>query len=314
MACTANEHRPGMIIVVGPTASGKTHFAIDLARRFDGEIIGADSMQIYQHMDIGTAKPTPAEQAAATHHMIDVVAPDVDFDAAMYGRLASACVDEIISRGRRPIVAGGTGFYIKALMYGLFDEGPADPDIRKNLKARAEAEGSVSLHEQLFRIDPESAKKIHPHDTYRIIRAMEIYAVTGKAPSAVQKCHGFQAPRFRAITIGLSWPRSVLYDRINQRVDRMMDEGLMDEVEGLLNRGYGRNLKSMQSLGYRHLAAVVAGEASLGETLQTLKRDHRHYAKRQMTWFGADPAVHWIDPDQGAVQVDEKIHAFLASL
>ncbi|MDL2275696.1 tRNA (adenosine(37)-N6)-dimethylallyltransferase MiaA [Desulfosarcina sp. OttesenSCG-928-G10] len=302
---------PAIIIVTGPTASGKTGFAIELAKRFDGEIIGADSMQVYRYMDIGTAKPTPAEQAAAPHHLIDVVDPDAAFDAAAYAAMASACIDAVTGRGRVAIVTGGTGFYIKALMYGLFDEGPSDADIRQALKARAEAEGSAPLHEALSRIDAEAARKIHPNDTYRITRALEIYQITGKPPSAVQQAHGFKKPRFNALTLGLSWPRPVLYDRINQRVDQMMAQGFLEEVEQLLKRGWHRELKSMQSLGYRHLAAVVEEEIRMAEAVETLKRDHRHYAKRQMTWFGADPNAHWISPDRPDL-ADERIRSFLA--
>lgn len=314
--CTETGKAPGIIIVTGPTASGKTGFAIDLAKQFNGEIIGADSMQVYRYMDIGTAKPTLLEQEAVPHHMIDVVFPDSDFDAATYATMASACIDEVICRGRKAIVTGGTGFYIKALMYGLFDEGPADPEIRRALKARAEQDGSAAIHHQLSLIDAESARKIHPNDTYRVVRAMEIYEITGEPPSVIQNRHGFQKPRFNALHIGLSWPRPILYDRINRRVDAMMKQGFLDEVGCLLNNGYHRGLKSMQSLGYRHLAAVIDGEATLDEAVELLKRDHRHYAKRQMTWFGADSAIRWISPDSpqsdqiSSDPMHEQIHSF----
>ena len=302
--------RSKIVIVCGPTGAGKTGFAIDLARRLGGEIVGADSMQIYRAMDIGTAKPTPAEQAAVAHHMIDIVDPDQDFDAATYAAMATTCVQQIIDRGRTAFVVGGTGFYIKALMYGLFEEGPSDPTIRRRLSRQAETEGSAVLHRQLKAIDRASAERIHVNDTYRIVRALEVHAVTGEPLSVFQKRHGFRKPRFDALEIGLTWPRPKLYDRINRRVDRMMAQGFLYEVQQLLARGYGRDLKSMQSLGYRHLAAVIEGEEPVAEALTTMKRDHRRYAKRQLTWFQARPGVHWLTPTQTDL-AEEMIRAFL---
>ena len=214
-----------IVIICGPTGAGKTGFAIDLARRFGAEIIGADSMQIYRYMDIGTAKPTASEQAAAVHHLIDVVDPDEDFDAAAYASMATTIIKKVIARGNIPLVVGGTGFYIKALLYGLFERGGADETIREQLNQRAETEGSAALHRQLTRIDPASAARIHVNDTYRIVRALEVHAVTGEPLSVFQKRHGFREPRFDALEIGLAWPRPVLYDRINRRVDAMMDQG-----------------------------------------------------------------------------------------
>ena len=300
---------PKIIVISGPTGSGKTGLAIELARRLDGEIIGADSMQIYRYMDIGTAKPTPAEQAAAVHHMIDVVDPDADFDAAMYAEGAGLAVRKIIARGRLPLVVGGTGFYIKALIYGLFEEGPSNPEIRRQLNREAQEKGSPRLHRQLSAVDPQAGDKIHPNDTYRIVRALEVFRITGQPLSEYQRRHSFQQPQFNPLTVGVNWPRPILYDRINRRVDLMMAEGFEDEVRGLLAEGYGRGLKSMQSLGYRHLSAFIAGEASLEETVQTLKRDHRRYAKRQLTWFRSNSAVHWTTPEKPQDAV-ERIQRF----
>lgn len=300
-----------IVIVCGPTGSGKTGFAIDLARRLGAEIIGADSMQIYRYMDIGTAKPTLAEQAAAPHHLIDVVDPDEGFDAAAYAAMATAIIKKIIERGQIPFVVGGTGFYIKALLNGLFEQGGSDEVIRGQLNQQAESEGSAALHKKLARIDPVAAGRIHVNDTYRIVRALEVHAVTGEPLSTFQKRHGFREPRFDTLEIGLAWPRPVLYDRINQRVDGMMAQGFLDEVRQLLARGYHRHLKSMQSLGYRHLAGVVEGEAAMESALTTLKRDHRRYAKRQLTWFRARPFVHWLNPTQ-TDRAEELIRAFFA--
>ncbi|XPS84289.1 MiaA: tRNA delta(2)-isopentenylpyrophosphate transferase [Desulfosarcina variabilis str. Montpellier] len=300
-----------IVIICGPTGAGKTGFAIDLARRFGAEIIGADSMQIYRYMDIGTAKPTASEQAAAVHHLIDVVDPDEDFDAAAYATMATTIIKKVIARGNIPLVVGGTGFYIKALLYGLFERGGADETIREQLNQRAETEGSAALHRQLTRIDPASAARIHVNDTYRIVRALEVHAVTGEPLSVFQKRHGFCEPRFDALEIGLAWPRPVLYDRINRRVDAMMDQGFLEEVRQLLARGYHRHLKSMQSLGYRHLTGVVMGDLTMESAVTTLKRDHRRYAKRQLTWFHARPFVHWLYPTQ-ADRAEKLIRAFFA--
>ena len=311
MHAPATIETPKIVVIAGPTGSGKTGMAIELARRLDGEIVGADSMQIYRYMDIGTAKPTPAEQAQAIHHLIDIVDPDEDFDAAMYAEAAGRVVRDIVSRGRLPLVVGGTGLYIKALIYGLFEEGPSDPDVRRQLNRAAREKGSAALHRHLAAVDSPAAAKIHPNDTYRIVRALEVFRITGQTLSQYQRRHGFRQPQFHPFIFGVEWPRPVLYDRINRRVDAMMDAGFEDEVRGLLAKGYGRELKSMQSLGYRHLTAYIAGETGLAETVETLKRDHRRYAKRQLTWFRADAAVHWTTPGDidGAVA---RTNAFLA--
>lgn len=291
-------------MVCGPTGSGKTGLAIGLAQQFDGEIVGADSMQVYRYMDIGTAKPTPAEQARTTHHMIDIVDPDEDFDAVMYADAAGLAIDGIAGRGRLPLVVGGTGFYIKALVYGLFEQGPSDPEIRQRLKQAVQSEGSAVMHRRLAVLDNRAAARIHPNDAYRIVRALEVFEITGQPLSDFQRQHRFQDQRFDAFFVGVTWPRPILYDRIDRRVDRMMDQGLEEEVRGLLARGYGAHLKSMQSLGYRHLTAFIDGETTFDETVRTLKRDHRRYAKRQLTWFRADPAVHWMTPETPQVAAD----------
>ncbi len=302
---------PKVIIIAGPTGSGKTELAITLARRLGGEIVGADSMQIYRYMDIGTAKPTQAEQAAAPHHMIDIVDPDEDFDAATYADMARGTIREISARGHLPLVVGGTGFYIRSLVYGLFEKGGSDPKVRRRLKRLAEAEGSAALHQRLAAIDSPAAARIHPNDAYRIVRALEVFETTGEPLSGFQQRHRLKTMHVTPLTIGVSWPRPVLYDRINRRVDIMMAQGLEDEVRGLLSRGYHGGLKSMQSLGYRHLTSYINGEATLHETVTTLKRDHRRYAKRQLTWFNADSSVHWMTPEQPDEAL-EQIDRFLS--
>ena len=306
-----NLPRPKLVVLCGPTGVGKTSFAIQLARQINGDIVGADAMQIYRRMDIGTAKPTSVEQAAVPHHMIDIVNPDQDFDAAAYANMADGIIRGIMARGRRVFVVGGTGLYIKALIYGLFEEGPSDPVVRRRLKQRAESEGAAALHRRLSAVDDVAAERIHPNDAYRIIRALEVFEVTGEPLSVYQQRHGFRDQRFTTLKIGLFRPRPVLYDRINQRVDLMMAQGFLEEVRQLLESGYSADLKSMQSLGYRHLAAVIRGDKNLGEAVTTLKRDHRRYAKRQMTWFKADKEVVWVDPVVSR-EVENRIRGFFS--
>jgi tRNA dimethylallyltransferase len=309
---TVAHHAPRMIVVCGPTGIGKTRTAIHLAQQFKGEIIGADSMQIYRHMDIGTAKPTPADQACVRHHMVDIVDPETAYDAARYARDAGKVVQTLHDRGVVPVVAGGTGLYIKALVYGLFNSRPPDPDIRRKLEQSADAHGSAYLHAQLTACDPQAASGIHINDRFRIIRALETYQATGRPISAHQQAHRFARPRFATFKIGLTMPRADLYARIDQRVDQMVSEGLLEEVRRLLAKGYDANLKSMQSIGYRHMIDHLYNGVAWDETLRLLKRDTRRYAKRQFTWFRADPDIEWITPaDIGTLL--PAIQSFLAA-
>jgi len=290
--------KPKTIIICGPTGIGKTSFAIETAEAFTGEIVSADSMQIYRYMDIGTAKPTPAERARARHHMIDIVNPDEHFDAALFSKMAHDKILELDAGCIVPIIAGGTGLYIKALVHGLFSAGPPDQDTRIRLKEEADAHGAGFLYKRLAKNDPDAAERIHPNDTYRIIRALELIEATGKTISKHHEEHRFANKRYTVFKIGLEMEREALYNRINQRVDAMIEAGLVDEVKGLLDRGYSENLKSMQSIGYRHMVDFIKSSVSLDETIRTLKRDTRMYAKRQMTWFNADPEILWTKPEQ----------------
>jgi len=290
--------KPKIIVICGPTALGKTSIAIDLAGTFSSEIINADSMQIYRYMDIGTAKPTPDEQSYATHHMIDFVNPDEHFDARQFAEIAHKKIIKLHADGVTPFVVGGTGLYIKALVHGLFKSGQADPHIRGRLQEQARICGSAFLHQKLSRHDPDTAEKIHPNDTYRIIRALEIHESTGKTITELHREHGFKDNRFRVLKIGLHISREVLYDRINHRVDAMIESGFLKEVKEILNMGYSDGLKSMQSIGYRHLVDFIKERCSWDEMLRTLKRDTRRYAKRQLTWFKADPTIVWKEPEQ----------------
>jgi len=291
-----SKSKPNIVVICGPTGVGKTTVGIELAKRFHGEIISADSMQIYRHMDIGTAKPTEAEQAEVPHHMIDIIDPDEPFDAETYSKMARKKIYSLDHQGLVPVVVGGTGFYIKALEYGLFDPGPSNPAIRDRLKVEAETKGASFLYEKLSETDPDTAENIHPNDTYRIIRALEVYEMTGKGISTHQNNHSFPDSPFRVLKIGLQMDREALYERIDQRVDWMLKAGLVDEVQDLLNKGYHHNLKSMQSIGYRHMADFIRKQISWDEAVRTMKRDTRRYAKRQFTWFNADASVKWMEP------------------
>lgn len=305
-----NGAKPKVIVICGPTALGKTSSAIHLAKHFGGEIIGADSMQIYRYMDIGTAKPTPDEQACVKHHMIDFIDPDVHFDAKKYAALSREKIMELYGQKITPFVVGGTGLYIKALFHGLFKTEASDSDIRSRLKAEAKTHGIAYLHKKLCLQDPDSANKIHPNDTYRIIRALEVHALTGKTLSALHKAHGFTENPFAVLKIGLYLSREILYDRIDKRVEMMINSGYVNEVKRLLEMGYSPKLKSMQSIGYRHIVNFIEGRCTWDETVRTLKRDTRRYAKRQITWFKADPDVIWKEPD-ALEDIKELINKFL---
>ena len=283
-----------ILVVCGPTAVGKTTAAIRLAERFGGEVVNADSVQVYRYMDIGTAKPTGAERAQARHHLVDVADPDETFDAARFTRLGRAAVTDIVQRGKVPIVAGGSGLYIKALLYGLAKQAPSDPALREKLRQDAQEHGSAALHRRLSKVDPETAARVHPNDVVRIVRALEVYTLTGEPLSAHHRAHGFANAPYDTFKIGLDSDRASLYRRIDARVDAMMADGLDAEVRGLLDQGFGVHLKSMQTLGYRHMTDYLYGRLSLADAVETLKRDTRRFAKRQFTWFRADPDIRWV--------------------
>jgi len=283
-----------IVVICGPTGIGKTSTAIEIGSDFQAEIINADSMQIYRGMDIGTAKPTSEELAQVPHHMLDIIDPDQDFDAARYCRQARATIRRLQAESILPFVVGGSGLYIKALISGLFQAGASDPEVRRRLQDEAAASAGQDFYQRLSQCDPETAKKLHPHDTYRIVRALEVYEITQKSMVRQQKAHRFSARPFDVLKIGLHMERNVLYERINRRVDAMVGAGLLDEVQGLLARGFSGQLKSMRSIGYRHMLDFIQKRLTWEEALQTLKRDTRRYAKRQMTWFRADPQIMWM--------------------
>jgi tRNA dimethylallyltransferase len=303
---------PRIAVICGPTGVGKTTAAIEIASALDAEIINADSLQVYRYMDIGTAKPSLLERARIPHHMIDIVDPDEPFDAQRYADMGRNLVFQLAEQGVPVLVAGGTGFYIRALIHGLFESGSGNPEIRRNLKNEADSKGIAELYHRLCECDPKAAAKIHPHDAFRIVRALEIYETTGQPISACQQEHRLAPPLFDVLKIGLSRQRDVLYERINHRVNLMVEEGLVDEVKFLLKKGYSSGLKPLQAIGYRHVIDFIEGRLSWDGTLQALKQDTRHYAKRQLTWFNSDSQVKWIDADH-IDEIINNVKAFLSS-
>jgi tRNA dimethylallyltransferase len=284
-----------LLVICGPTASGKSDLAQLLAARLDAEIISADSMQVYRGMDIGTAKPGIAERSKIQHHLIDMADPDQSFSAADFTDLADSAIRDIQRRGKRIIVAGGTGLYIKALLKGLVDSPSTNGDIRKKLQAEAENLGNDAMLEKLRRVDPASATRLHPNNLLRIIRALEVFQQTGIPLSRYQQEHSFSFQRYQTLQIGITINRPALYKRIDGRVDRMIEQGLIQEIQQLLDAGYRREEKSMRSIGYKEITAFLAGEYDLDEAIRLVQRNTRHYAKRQLTWFSADRNILWFE-------------------
>jgi len=307
--------KPRLLVLVGPTAVGKTRYSLEIARRWNAEIISGDSMQVYRGMDIGTAKIKPEEMEGIPHHLIDIRDPEEPFSAAEFQSLASGLIEEIAARGRLPFIVGGTGLYIEALLYGFdFPEAPSDGRIRSELKAYAERHGAEALHERLRAVDPESAARLHPNDVKRVIRALEIALETGEAMSA--KIAGFREMRespYAFCLIGLTMDREVLYDRINKRVDAMIAAGLVDEVRMLLSRGVPPDATSMQAIGYKEIVPHLTEGLPLEEAVERLKRDTRRYAKRQLSWFRRMNGIEWVDvtDERNFLANLEAIHAII---
>lgn len=287
--------KPKVAVLAGPTAVGKTQVALALAPELRAEIINADSLQVYRELNIGTAKPTPEERAVVPHHLVDVAAPDEPYDAARYLAEARAVIGELIRRGVRPLVVGGTGLYIKALLGGLFPDGGKYPEIRARLREELAAQGLPALYERLRRLDPATAARLTPGDTYRILRALEVVEGSGRPVSELAAAHRFADRPYETLKIGLTLPREELYARIEARVEAMLAAGWLEEVKELLRR-YPPYLKPLKALGYRHLVAYLHGELGFEEAVAAIKRDTRRYAKRQLTWFKADPEIRWFHP------------------
>ncbi|HZX61434.1 MAG TPA: tRNA (adenosine(37)-N6)-dimethylallyltransferase MiaA [Candidatus Methylomirabilis sp.] len=292
---------PPCVVLLGPTAVGKSAIAVAVAAAAGGEIVSLDSMQVYRHLDIGTAKPTAAEQQGIPHHLLNVVDPAAPFSAADYARIARGVLHDIHARGRLPIVVGGSGLYLRALRGEIFS-GPGEvAPIRARLRAEVERSGADALHARLTGLDPCVAARVHPRDTFRLIRALEIIEVTGRRVSELWEAHRKELHQPPLLLVGLRRERSMLYRRINERVDRMLAVGLMEEVERLLNAGYPPDMKPLRGHNYRHIVGVLLGRLDLHEAVRRTKQETRHYAKRQMTWFRAAQDIAWVDVSDGHV-------------
>jgi tRNA dimethylallyltransferase len=296
---------------LGPTAVGKTAVSLTLAQGVGAEIVGADSLQVYRELDIGTAKPTSAERARVPHHLIDVADPPEPYDAARYALEGRTVLADLHRRGVPPLVVGGTGLYLKALLSGLFTEGSPVAAVRQGLRRELERLGLSELHRRLAGLDPATAARLHPHDTYRVLRALEVIAATGRPVSQLMEAHGFKDRPYRVLKLGLNLPREELYDRIEARTESMLAQGWLGEVEGLLSR-YPPHLKPLNAIGYRHLVNYLTGRWSREEALELLRRDTRRYAKRQLTWFKSDPEVRWFQPEQTGEML-EMLRGFFAA-
>jgi len=290
-----------LAILIGPTASGKTALSIAIAKALGCEVISGDSMQFYRHMDIGTAKVTPKEQEGVIHHLIDILEPNEPYTVADFQKDCYRLVEDINQRGKLPLLAGGTALYVKAVMegYTFSQETPGNDEFRRVKEKEALGQSPDYLYRQLAAVDPVAAAKICPEDTKRIIRALEVYETSG-VPLSTQA--GKNPPPYRIALLGISMDRALLYQRIDQRVDQMIKNGLIEEVKNLFAMGYDRELKPMQGLGYRQIGDYLTGEISLEEAIRLIKRDTRHFAKRQLTWWRREEKVHWLDAASPHIQ------------
>lgn len=306
--------KPNLLVLVGPTAVGKTKMSIEIAKEFGCEIISGDSMQVYRGMDVGTAKIKHDEMEGIPHHLIDIHEPDHAYSAAEFQEQATRIIKEIGGRGRLPFIVGGTGLYVESVCYGFqFSEGGADEAFRQEQIRYAEKHGAEALHQRLAEIDPESAGKLHPNDLRRVVRALEVFHLTGIPLSAQLASQKKESP-YHLCLIGLTMDRQMLYKRIEERIDQMLDEGLVDEVAALLGRGYGPSLVSMQGLGYKEIVSYLQGQCSYEEAVELLKRDTRRFAKRQLSWFRHMQDIEWVDvtnPENFSANY-EKIRAIIA--
>ncbi len=310
-----------LLAILGPTGAGKTRLAVALGEHWPIEVVSVDSRQVYRRMDIGTAKPTRDERRAVRHHLIDVVEPDEAYDAARFAREAASAIDAARSRRRWPVLVGGTGLYYRALVRGLLPRPPADPVLRASLRAEVRTMGSEALYRRLLALDPDAAARLHPKDALRVSRALEVAVQTGRparrsGPGAWEET--LAQPKYRVVAVGLTPPRSGLYAALNARVDRMLAEGLMDEVRALLDAGFSPSSSAMHGIGYRHLVPVARGADRLETAVAAMKRDTRRYAKRQWTWFARERDLSWIESGPGEVgaalseikKIVERAHLF----
>ena len=311
----ATEKKKPLIILTGPTAVGKTAASIGLAKAIGGEIISADSMQVYRYMDIGSAKIMSEEMNGVCHHLIDVLEPEEEFNVAVFQKMAKEAMQGIYERGHIPIVVGGTGFYIQALLYDIdFEKGEENTDYREELEAYAKDHGAQALHDRLREVDPKSADAIHANNVKRVIRALEYYHETGTQISEHNEAEREKESPYQFAYFVLNDVRSHLYERIDHRVDLMMEQGLLDEVTALKNRGCTREMVSMQGLGYKEILDYLDGKDTLEEAVMILKRDTRHFAKRQLTWFRRERDVRWIQKEEYGYDEEKILQAMLEIL
>jgi tRNA dimethylallyltransferase len=300
---TAAQARPGRIAVgfiVGPTGAGKSALAMAVAERMNCEIINADSRQFYRGMDLGTAKPSAADRARVAHHLIDVRDPDETLDVAEFARLARAAIEDIAARGRNPLVVGGSGLYLRVIRGGIFSGPAASAEIRERLAKLAAERGVTHLHSQLREIDPDAANRIGVNDLYRIVRALEVFELTGETISAHQNRHQFADIGYDTLIVGVEVERKKLYEAIDNRFDAMVAAGLVAEVRALVDAGYSPGKPPLSTIGYKQMAAYLRGECTLDEATAAAKQESRRLAKRQLTWFRREAQIVWLDPDRGA--------------
>lgn len=308
-----------VVVIVGPTAAGKSRVAVEVAKVFETDVLTADSRQVYRGMDIGTDKPTPGERQAIPHRLIDLVDPGESFNTGMYRRLAIDETERLYREGRLPLVVGGTGLYVRTLLQGLCHAPQSDPIMRAALRREAEDQGHDRLYARLVDVDPETAARLHPRDESKVIRALEVYQLSGRRMSVFQQEHGFAERPFSALVIGLNRDRAALYRRIEERIDWQLAHGLIEETRQLLAQGCPRMSAAMKGLGYRQVAEHLAGEYDAAEMVRRFKRDTRHFSKRQMTWFRKEPGIQWLTIEESesaqhtAAQVIGLADRFLAT-
>lgn len=304
-----------LIVLVGPTGVGKTEVALELAQWLKTEIISADSRQIYKYMDIGTAKPAPRERALVKHYLIDLIEPDQIYSAADYARDATQVIQGFYARGQIPFLVGGTGLYLRAAIEGIFEGPGADPSFREEMTRLAHRYGNLYLYQKLQNVDPETAARIHENDLIRIIRALEVYHLTGKSLSHHHRQDSWKRSRYAVYFLGLNRSRKELYDRINRRVETMIAQGFIDEVKKLLAKGYDPHLNSLQSLGYKQMMEFILKGGNLTDTLLQIQKETRRYAKRQLTWFRQNKSINWIhiSPSETAAEIAQSCFTLIES-
>jgi tRNA dimethylallyltransferase len=298
-----------LVIINSPTATGKTELAINLALEFGGEIISADSLQVYRYLDIGTAKPSKEQRNKVKHYMIDVVDPNEEFNAAIFAEQARIIIADLTKHGKPIFVVGGTGLYIRALLRGIIDTPDVDEKIRNHYRQLREIHGKEYLYKLLQQRDADAAGKINPNDSVRVIRALEVLEQTGESISAIQKRHSFADTPYKTYKIGLQIDRKELKQRIEMRIEKMISEGLLDEVKSIIGRGYSEDLKPLQSLGYKQIIGFIRKEYDWDNAINLINRDTWHYAKRQLTWFAADKEINWFNQDS-VVKINENVEKF----